>query len=394
MLHSVITLSLLPWDAGKPIPRSASQELEKVIFGLGFQRQRQRIGQEEVILYRIPLRNYKLFLRVFSDGTAQFLLLSQRTNYRSSKDIDPDALNQRKWLLHKELMSANPKWDLLRNVAKAIRTFVRGIYDNQPIRSSADESWEATGFSYVFTAFLIRAQRREVNDEMLSILLAPKRQDISESTANYEDTAHSSTRVTNKEIAQLCLADMPAFCAWYGWASSVCTYSKSGRYLHRYLAMLSGTHRTWFRFYLLSRHLDTLSPKIARRMPTSDIERLNLELNDVHREAFSLKNLNRSMVSELDLAAESIVWEKSRLSNIYDDICEKGDLLRRELEGALERRSSSRLRYLEVILITLTLIQAASAYVAVRESESLSTAEMALFVTLGLVALTIIFWRR
>ena len=158
--------------------------------------------------------------------------------------------------------------------------------------------------------------------------------------------------------------------------------------------MLSGTHRAWFRFYLLSRLLDELSPKVTQKMSTSEIDRLNIEVNEIHREAFSLRNQNRSMVSELDIAAENVVWQRSRLANIYDDICEKGDLLRRELEHAVDRRSTSRLRYLELILLTLTLIQAMSAYIVIRDSKALSTPELIGFAVLGIVALIVILWRR
>lgn len=394
MQHRLRTLSFIPWDAGKAIPKSFREPLDELIVSLGFRRHRVLVAGTEIVLFRISTQKFHAFLRLFADGTAQFILVGKSRNYRSSKDIDPDVLNQWKWRLHKEILTSDPKWEVLRDVVVEIRKYVRSIFDNEPVRSSASESWEASGFSYVFTVFILRARRREINSDMLSVVLAPKRVEFTESYATFEDSTDSSSRVTTQNINDLCLADLPSFSAWYSWATSVCIYANSGLSLHRYLLMLSVTQRAWFRFYLLSRHLDELSPRVTQKMPVSEIDRLNIEINSIHREAFSLRNLNRSMVSDLDISAENVVWRRSRLANIYDDICEKSDVLRRELEQASDRRGNSRLRYLEVILLTLTLIQAMSAYIAIRHSEALSTSEVVGFVILGMVALTVILWRR
>lgn len=392
--------SIIPWDLGVDIKGTTLSAVEAQLSKQGFRRRFFKLHrfeqQEPVVIYWKSFQGYFVGVRIFFDGLAQFIVRPKVSRFDDVRDFDPDVLNLGKWEFHRNILSNRSDLaQLLLETRRKLWSAIRRKHITSA-RSSASENWESGGISYIFSFFVFSACRdaAQATKSNISMIICPLRRPLSESDHSIEDLLPISERITNDNIEQFCVRKGKDYFYWYSWSSAVCLCHGQSQAALGFFNIVSSVQKTWFSFYSLNTKIDEIADELSAESTYKKVFEFNHQIGEMHRLAYKSKNLNKSMVSELDLQGQRVLWEASKLDELYKGLSQKMSLLKGELETIADYRRSGRLRYLELILLFLAATQAASAFSQLRTPGSLSVHEWIGFGIVVAIAAVVIFRTR
>lgn len=361
---------VIPWDLGRAI---GPHERDLIYSRLSqFSLRRKSLRHNEGLstsLFFTHIDGFLLLIDFFSDGICHFLLVSKSIVLKTKRDFDPDTLNYRKWSLSNDVLSISSRIGLfLFKIRKSIWSALS--YSTSNMRTSANAAWENFGLSYTFSFFLIKTRPLEETKliKLLPIVLFPRKIPFSSSSAVFEDTASIVDRQLSGSMRDICLHDANDLKVWYSWSAAVILCNDARSEWKSYIGHFMEIQHVWFFIFSISKRFDEISGEISKFSKISDITKLDEEIARMHFAAFRVKHMNKSMMSEDDVKMQMRLWEYSRLNVIYEELCEKSEMVRRIVEGIINVKRAKRQQILEILIAILAFLQGFSAYTAFKNA--------------------------